>query len=353
MPCNGYPSFIMIIYIPQNIDPYNTHLQNLTNAYTLKGIEIINGYDNFISGDIIPDVIHFHQIEGLLYTLKFNENLFFKILDFYKNNEVVFIYTAHNFHPHLKTNKHDYYSFFSKFIDYVDIIIHHGHSSIDTFKERYPVVSVKRNLVCSHGDYLNDMKDFHESQVSARKSLNLPLYNKVILVFGQLQYKNTSFAENVLLRIRKNYKDTILLMAGVNPIFMYNKLNNIYYKINNRIINKFRDKKILIHKRFSQLETYRLFVSSNIVFLPHKTGLTTGIIPMAATLGKPFVYPDIGVFKEQAEYCTAEKYQCEDIRSATTALDKILASGIQEFDNAKWLEKNNWDDHVEQILENL
>ncbi len=340
----------MVIYIPQNLDPYNTHMKNLAEAYTSRGIEVITGFKNFISEQIIPDIIHFHFLEGLLKYIKYDADAFFKHLDFFKGKGVSLLYTIHDFKPHAEISKLDYHALFRKFITYVNLFIHHGESSVGIFTKTFPEISSEKHIICHHGDYLNDMKTFNESKERARKILKLPENKKIILIFGQLQFKNTSFANKVLNEVRKKYNNAILLMAGVSPKFRYNRLNKIYYKFNNKVLNIFRFKRILIHKRFSQFETYLLFTASDVIFLPHNSGLTTGIIPMAATLGKPFVYPDIGVFKEQAKYCLAEKYECENISGAYNAIDNILTSGKTTFDNSKWLENNNWGKHVEQIL---
>jgi hypothetical protein len=340
----------MNIYIPQKIDPFNTHLKNLAEAYSLKGVRIISGYEIFVSGLDIPDVIHFHQIEGLLKFLKFDVKVFFERLKFFENKGVVFLFTAHNLQPHSNLGNVDFNDLYSNLFNYVSIFIHHGSSSVGILQKNYPAISGKCHIVCHHGDYLADMKDFHESCDSSRHILRLPLNKKIILVFGQLQFKNTLFAEAVFDRVRKKHPDAILIMAGVFPIFRYNRLNKIYYKFNNSLLNFFRFRKRLIHKRFTQHETYLLFIASDVVFLPHKTGLTTGIIPLAATLGKPFAYPDIGVFSEQAELCKAEKYTKENVEEASDAIVSILSSGINSFDNSKWLENNNWKRHAEHVL---
>jgi len=343
----------MVIYIPQNLDPYNTHLKNLAEGYSSKGIKVISGFDVFFSGHQIPDIIHFHFLEGLLKFGRYDESAFFKQMDFFKNKGVFFLFTFHDSKPHIEINKLDYYILFNKFLTYVNLFIHHGESSIKILTKIYPEISSKKHIVCKHGDYLNDMKTFHESMEDARKILKIPANKRILLIFGQLQFKNTSFAEKVLKEIRKKYDNTVLLMAGVSPKFRYNRINKLYYKFNNNFLNIFRFNKILIHKRFSQFETYLLFTASDVIFLPHNSGLTSGIIPMAATLGKPFVYPDLGVFAEQANYCIAEKYQCDNINSAVNAIDKILNYKIQSFNNSKWLENNNWTKHVEHILLNL
>jgi tRNA A22 N-methylase len=74
---------------------------------------------------------------------------------------------------------------------------------------------------------------------------------------------------------------------------------------------------------------------------------------MAATLKKPFVYPNIGVFEDQAKLCYAEKYLVGNVLSAKTAIHSILSSGNQTFDNKEWLKKNSWEIHADRILSNV
>lgn len=339
----------MNLYIPQNVDPYNTHLKNLIEAYLSKGVEISTGYGPFISSEIAPDAIHFHQFEGLLSSIRFNEKLFFDRLEYFKANGSVFLYTAHNLEPHKKPFK-DYNKLQCKFFGYVDLFIHHGAASEYLFKNRFKDLLNKRHIVCHHGDYLEDMRNFKDLPAYAKDKLGLPAEKKLILIFGQLQYKNTDFAFAVFNIIRVRNKKAFLILAGVKPVFRINRINRIYYRFNNKVVNLFRKNNIMLLKRFSQHETYLLFKAADVVFLPHKSGLTTGIIPLAATLGKPFVYPDIGVFGEQAEHCYAEKYDCSDVEGAAAAIERILNSEVETFDNSLWLAKNNWSDHVEKIL---
>ncbi len=343
----------MVLYIPQNIDPFNTHLKNLVEAYREKGVTVVVGYLAFEDEQFIPDVFHVHFLEGLLKHINYNVDLLFSKLDMYKQHGAKFIYTAHDSRPHGAVTAIDFPSVFQKYLTYVDLVVHHGKASVNIMNEVYPVLQDKRHIVCHHGDYLKDMKEFSETQSEARKKLGLPLHGKIIFVFGQLQYKNTSFAEEVYRKVREKDKNAVLLYAGVSPIFPFNKINKVYYAINNSIFNLFRRKILKIHKRFSQYETYLLFIAADVVFLPHKWGLTSGLIAMSATLGRPFVYPQIGVFGEQAEHCFAEKYTCNDSTEASAAIIKILASGIKSFSNEKWLQNNDWVRHVEKILENI
>ena len=341
----------MIIYIAKNVELYNTYLKNLVEAYIEQGVKVIIGYETFIYGNIIPDVIHFHWVEGLLSNMNYDQDSFFRKLDFYRNCGVKFIYTAHNILPHRDSKKVDYFAFFSKFLQYIDLFVHHGSSSIDIYKEKFSLQD-KDHIICHHGDYLQDMKDFNESQEEARKALLLPRNKKIILVFGILQFKNLDFVKAVYKKVNKNINDCMLILAGINPIFKYGDINRIYIKLNNNLLNKLRRKRRVINKRFSNYETFLLFKSSDIIFLPHDSGLTTGIIPMSATIGKPFVYPDIGNFEEEARYCKCEKYERSNVEGAYNAISKLIGDPTS-FDNSEWLVNNSWEKHVKLILSKI
>lgn len=343
----------MQIYIPQNLDPYNTHLKNLKLAYEANGVEVHVGYHQYLMNGLSLNAVHFHFLEGILKYLNYDLKIFFSRLEYFKNSGAKIIYTAHDAIPPGVIAKIDHEQIFREFFEYVDLIVHHGSKSIEIFSDRYPKIKSIKNIVCHHGNYLIDMQGFKENKNEAREILKEPRESKMILIFGQLQYKNTAFAKSVIKQIEQEYTTTILYMAGVSPIFPKNKLNKIYYFLNNNIFNLFRKKHKYIFKRFSQYETYLLFKASDLIFLPHKAGLTSGIIHLAATLGKPFVYPDIGVFAEQAENCYALKYPKGDYGLAISAIKEILRTQKDSFDNEKWLANNDWNEHAVRILQNL
>jgi hypothetical protein len=154
------------------------------------------------------------------------------------------------------------------------------------------------------------------------------------------------------MEVKKNH-DCMLIMAGVFPVFRYNRINRLYYFFNNKVLNRFRKDFLPVLGRFSQYDTYLLFTAADVIFLPHESGLTTGIIPLAATLGKPFVYPNIGVFREQSDFCEALGYKKGDLNEAAGSIHEVLKKDLSTFDNALWLENNNWDKHVNIIMGEL
>jgi hypothetical protein len=203
------------IYIPQKIDPYNTHLKNLKEAYESKGIEVMTGFEYFTKEEALPDIIHFHFIDPVLKYLKYNEDLFFRKLDYYCKKGALIIYTFHDSQPHSKLTGSDYQNLYMRFLTYVSMFVHHGQSSIGLFLKKYPQFSGKKHIVCHHGDYMNDMKSFKVTKEKSREILKLPAGRNIILIFGQLQYKNSGFAYKVFDLVKKKFPQSILLMAGV------------------------------------------------------------------------------------------------------------------------------------------
>ena len=100
--------------------------------------------------------------------------------------------------------------------------------------------------------------------------------------------------------------------------------------------------------------------SSDAFFLGHQQGLNSGVLSLAASYGKPVVFPDLGNFREQLEgWPWCESYKAGDIESAVHAVktmrDRLAdyAPGEIRFDNTRWAALNSWDVHVERILEAL
>lgn len=344
----------MLIYIPKPMDVYNSHLKNLVNAYVKNnGNEIILGYDSFAYGNVIPDLIHFHMVEGLLNFLNHDFNLFFFKISYYKSHNVKLIYTVHDLFPHAKQNNVNYQEFYDKFFLEIDVFVHHGDQSVKILKNTFKIVIESKHIVCPHGDYSSDMKNFTESKNKAREELGLSAKMKIILVFGQIQHKNLSFAKKVFNKYRHVNSKSFLIVAGVNPVFRYDSVNRLFYKINNHVINRFRLKRLFIYKRFSNHELYLLFKAADLVFLPHSYGMTSGLIPMCATLSVPFIYPNIGCFADQSLNTLSLPYEVNNIDDAKNSICKILKNDNQNFNNMIWLNNNTWEIHVERIFQSL
>jgi hypothetical protein len=111
-------------------------------------------------------------------------------------------------------------------------------------------------------------------------------------------------------------------------------------------------------RRVPTEEIPQIIAASDVFFLGRQDGLNSGQLALAASYGKPVVFPEIGNFKEQmAHWPWKETYQPGDVRGAVNALDRMhhrikkYPPGSVVFDNREWLDKNRWDTHVDRIIE--
>jgi len=105
-------------------------------------------------------------------------------------------------------------------------------------------------------------------------------------------------------------------------------------------------------------EIPRILAACDCMFLGHSAGLNSGLLALAASYGKPVVFPDIGNFRDQLQgWEWHEPYAAGDAGSALGALIKMLGRiagrrpGDVAFDNRQWLDAHAWSRHVDMIVE--
>lgn len=268
-------------------------------------------------------------------------NSFKNRLKWYKDNGAVILFTVHNLLPHDNVTNFDI-DIYNLIFEYSDIIAHHGKSSIDIIKSKYPQSKKALHIISPHGPYKK--KKLLEKE-EAKKFYNLPSDKLVFTNFGkQRSYKGMNFNYEVFKKWNK--EDTCffnigLLMGECKPI-EHDKDSNFEYK--------------QIYKNVPDTEVSTIISATDIFFLGHSSGLNSGIISLALTYSKPIIFPDIGNFKNQVEgWELFETYEVNNIDSAIKAIETLYKK-IQEnpkIDNKNWLNINSWDTHVKNILTTL
>ncbi len=354
----------MNILLLENISRTNQYIAQLSKAYQKKGHCVILGSDNFFYSNFIPDFVHIQWPESLYLwnnTVKNKKTIFLfeKRLRFYSENNVPVVYTIHNILPHDNPSLFDEKIFYivSKF---TNIFVHHGEKSIYLIKERYPFSKKSKHIVCPHGPYPYIKKD---SSI-AKKFYNLPENKIIYLNFGlQRPYKNSSFTTSVF----KNLPSNNFLFTIGPQMFCSNKEESLKFffgKLNDKILspyyrkttNPFSKNKKAFLREVKNVEIPQIMAATDAFFLGHKSGLNSGLLPLAASYKKPVVFPDIGNFKEQLiEWPWKKCYTPNDIASARKAVCNISSSiienkNIRHFDNKKWLVENSWEKHVSNII---
>lgn len=361
----------MKILLCANIGKTNQYIEEISKAYQKQGHDVIFGSKNFFFSNFIPDIVHIQWPEALYrwnYKSK-NKIKIIKLIEerllFYSKNKIPIVYTVHNIIPHENVSDFDK-NIFNIIASQSNIIIHHGKKSITLAKKVYPKCKKAKHIIAPHGPYPFVKKD----SLSARKHYNIPMNKYVLLNFGlQRSYKGPAFINSVH---KKSKTNTFLFTIGPPKVDFYikNKWISFIIKFYKKIIIPywkktfsflFKNKKTIL-REVPNDEIPIIMAAIDIVFLGHKKGLNSGLLALAASYGKPVIFPNIGNFKNQLDgWDWFETYDPGNTDSAIKALKKIYkriknnnsVPGQVTFNNNNWLKNNSWDNHVKIIVESI
>lgn len=357
----------MNILICADINPNNQYIQLLSESYQKKGHQVVLGVDNFFHSNFKPDFIHLHWPEVLFNWRNLPEtdtHEFDRVSDrlrWYFRNHIPIVSTLHNIRPHDNSTQ-IFKSIYDIIYQMSRIIVHHGKASIDIFRNTFPENRNAVHIICPHGPYPATSSPPEE----ARKKYGIPINRFVLLNFGQQRhYKGSFFTRRVFAKWRK--KKTFLFTIGPKPNSKFHHsrlipllpapLRTAISFLFSFPIHRFTNR-LNIVRTVPQDETPKIIATSDILFLGHSAGLTSGLLSLAASYRKPVVYPDIGNFNEQLSgWEWSESYTVGDVDSAINALDNIYEKVSTscyddiDFNNEKWLNFHSWDKHVDNIMD--
>lgn len=356
----------MKVLICESARHKNPYIKKLAEAYTAHGAQVYFGVENFFHGSLRPDLVHFHWPESLYksgYKLKpvaDSVTVLEKRIHEWKNHGTVVAYTLHNVTPHRGASEFDRLMY-DAFLRLADIVVHHGNASISTLKRPQGGSSTQVHVVCPHGPY--DTEPF--DPIAARRRYRLPESKFVLLNFGKQRLnKGARFVTPVFRRLRA--KEAHLFIIGERDRVKPGR--SLFSRALRRITERldpvrdiFVNAGSSFHTRYcryvSDTEIPAVVHAADVVFLGHQSGLTSGIIALAASYGKPVVFPELGNFTEQLNgFDWWESYEPANLDSAVRAIRRMLdrLSGVKPgnttFDNSEWKTLNSWDTHVSKIL---
>jgi hypothetical protein len=235
------------------------------------------------------------------------------------------------------------------FLEYSDIIVHHCQKSLSLTESLYPVVKEKKNVVAPHGDYLIHYREVDPA--TARREYRIPRDAFVIMNFGaQRPYKNESLIEEIFSKARIPGKYLLVVGKFEYPENMWNrylkKLRN-HARMKNRL-----GRKMYIYRNIPNSDLPRLMACPDVMLMGQVKGLNSGQLPLAATYGRPVVYPDLGCYSEAVKGWEAVSYTPGNVNEAAKSLEYLYRNRLsnQSLDNTDWLRENSWSKHVAIIL---
>ena len=355
------------VLLCERINEANQYVEMLANAYQSFGIDVVFDVQNFLYSNFLPDFVHIQWPESIYrWRHKIPENdegINFVVdrLSRFKRFNIPIVYTAHNNFPHENVTEFDK-RIYNLIIKFSDVIVHHGKASIGMISKEVKDEKKRINIICPHGPYPFIEKDSEK----ARKIYNIPSSRFSYLNFGrQRQNKGGDFIRNVF----KKYNCKTACLFTIGPKKHRNRIFSKYLKIPVSVTSSlersyfrtsafFQGKKRTFYRTVVQDEIPFIISACDVMVLGHQEGLNSGLLALAASYGKPVVFPDIGNFCEQVEdWPWHECYQVGNIQSAVNALQRMeeklkgLAPGVVKFDNSKWLVSNSWEKHINRISE--
>jgi hypothetical protein len=358
----------MNILIVERVNIENQYVESLANAYQAKGHSVIFDVQNFLFSEFIPDIVHIHWPEAIYqwrHNLPKNDislALLKGRLEHYKANSIPIVCTYHNSRPHLNAGEFDQQAY-RIIYDAADVIVHHGQKSIEIIKQQFTQTCSAVHIVCPHGPYPRE----DVSSSVARTNYALPSNRYIFLNFGrQRPNKGPEFTRQVF----REWGNKQALLFSIGPQLHRRKWEIIWRLLGRRINNwkLLEDTKrslrsyqhYTILREVPHIEIPWILGSSDVVFLGHLEGINSGVVSLAASYGKPVVFPDIGNFREQLSgWDWQESYQVGDVTSAVAALSRMMKRiaytepGNVVFDNTCWLQMNAWEKHVDIIMDAL
>ena len=348
---------IMTILISADISG-DEYVSRLSSAYQRKGYQTFCGSNNFFESNIVPDILHVQWPESLYRDPSVSdmdwqerEKRVRERFLWYKTRSCVIVHTVHNLKPHEPIHPEMEAKLYETIIESADILVHHCVKSIELISKEYPAAIGKICIVCPEGSYSFDSST--EDQVKARSNLGIPEDKFVILNFGvQRNDRMQSFTSRAFTSVR--LKNKYLIIAGRPHIGAKRnvKAGWIYLKELVKRHMRFRRRKYFL-RYFAKQEIPQLFSCADVVFLGHQSALDSGVLPLAASLKKPVVMPDMGCLAEEAKGWVFEMYTPRDEPSAADAILRMharLQDPNLDLDNSSWLKEHSWDNYVDTVL---
>ena len=237
------------------------------------------------------DVILFHWPEELFRYWKEPSqddlDILIYTLDYWKASSKLYI-VRHNIHPHNKQAK-NYTKLYDLIYSNMDGVLHMGEFSKIDYYKRYPSLAQSQNhFLVPHPLY--NAIPCNVAKSEARLKLNIPVDKFVILVTGAIRSDDEKLL--MLRAFKQMQNDRKFLLVTSMPshrlrgYLLPSLLLKIYYKSlpNSRFVPTFVPD--------SEIQYY--LGAADVILIPRKAPLNSGILPLAFQYGKVVVGPDFG-----------------------------------------------------------
>jgi beta-1,4-mannosyltransferase len=349
------PSANTLVQVVEELNFANPYARFLVRGYRDIGLtsHLSIGRVSRRSGQ----AVHLHWPETMLVWKRLGNKKYIKsptraVSDIKKRQcDAPFIYTVHNIEPHNNLMSPDIRDACEELVTSPDIFVHHGPSSISMFVGRHPSTSGRLHIVAPHGAYPTVHSSLqNELRAQFRRRIGLRPNQRLILNFGrQRPNRGAPFVSEVA-RTLERPEMVFLTIGRFAPPMSDSSFQRLGWGLRSAIEKSVAESRVAaIDGRPSVRLSTNLFAASDIVLLPHTSGINSGVLSLAISHGCKVVYPDIGNLSHQAYgWVHAFPYVSGD---ATSAARAVLAACEDDHSNAskslvEWRAENSWRRHA-------
>lgn len=305
----------MQIYLLANLE-HNPYLNNLIQHLQIKNIQIQGGEYNYQSIFFLPqvlsfqsnqeklDIFHIHDIHYFLQgknqpqhpifdndilrrNLKFiifiSQIIILKILD------IKVIWTVHEWDDKYSQGRQAIFTWWRWIISILfDGFIVHSQSLQTRLNQELNLHQTQKITVIYHGNYI-DAYPNHTTPIQARKTLSIPNYKFVFLLFGNI-YPSKGFIEAIHTFKQLDLDDSFLIIAG-KPA--NHQIHHQIHQLTQNVTNIRYTPQII-----PDAEIQNYMQASNCIILPYQIFTTSGVAILAMSFAKTCIAPDSGYFRE-------------------------------------------------------
>ena len=250
-------------------------------------------------------------------------------INVWKENSVL-IYTKHDYQRNKGTTT-NFTKLFNLIEKHSDVWIHLGIYSKEKYQQKYPKA---RHEVIYHPLFEKSFKVF--SKQRARELLGIDQNALVVIAPGNIR----SFSERKMILNSFNalsIENKVLISTNMRSELKRDFPGRVrlrkYFDVRDFFVNRFKKRHlppryIFTYKAISNEELSLKISAADIVMVPRKNIMNSGIVFLGLTFGKIVAGPDIGNIKEQLQELNFPIFNPNSISSVTRALEKGIGFAI-------------------------
>ncbi len=300
-----------------------------------------NSGNRFIYGDYRDynpdfDIVNIHWPEAIFNweepTQKALDKLERNLIEWKKNS--LLVYTKHDFQRNKGTTP-NFNCLFNLVESYSDVFIHLGLYSKEKYRMLYPEA---KHEIIHHP--LFEKKLMNTSKFRAREKLGIDQNARVIMIPGTIR----SFKErDMVLRSFKSLKlkNKVLVSTNMRAELRFDfrgriRLKNLF-DVQKFVVNRFKQKHqppgyFFNYSPMSDEDLSIRMSAADVIMVPRKDNLNSGIVFLGLTYQKVVVGPGVGNIQEQLKELNFPIFDPDSVPSIVRALEK----GFQLSDKAQF-----------------